>query len=68
MGSQAVDFTCPQYGSVQEVFDAIRKSPLRYDQAINEQGWIHLGFGKQLRHEQLVATFKNGLASYQVIK
>ena len=66
---EAVDFTCPQYGSVEEVFNAIRKSPLRYDQIICEGGrWIHLGFGKQLRHEQMIATFKNGLAVYEVVK
>ena len=64
----AVDFTCPEYGSVKEVFDAIRKSALRYDQIIDEGGWVHLGFGRQLRHEQLKATFKNGLASYEVVK
>ena len=66
---EAVDFVCPAYGSVDEVFDALRKSPLRYDQIINEGGqWIHIGFGKRLRHEQLKATFKNGLASYEVVK
>jgi putative chitinase len=66
---QAVDFTCPEFGTVEEVFNAIAKSALRYDQLINEGNrWIHLGFGRQLRHEKLKATFKNGLATYEVVK
>jgi hypothetical protein len=65
----AVDFTCPEFGTVEEVFVAIAKSALRYDQLIQEGGrWIHLGFGRQLRHEKLRATFKNGLATYEVVK
>ena len=65
----AVDFVCPEYGSVKEVFDAIRKSSLRYDQVINEgDDWVHLGFGRQQRLQQLKATFSKGRATYEVVK
>ena len=66
----AVDFTCPEFGAVEEVFNAIRKSPLRYDQIINEgDSWCHLGFGDRLRHQQLKATFSStGHASYKDVK
>ena len=58
---QAIDFTCPEFGTVEEVFDAIRKSSLRYDQIINEYSqWCHLGFGRQLRHEQWIYKRING--------
>ena len=61
LSGQAIDFTCPEFGTVQEVFDAIRKSALRYDQVLNEfDAWCHLGFGRQLRHEQWVYKRVNG--------
>ena len=66
---EAVDFVCPGFGTPQEVFDALRKSPLRYDQIINEGSWVHLGFGKQLRHEQKIAHFAKGKkTTYEVVK
>ena len=64
----AVDFTCPEFGTVEEVFNAICKSPLRYDQIIDEQNWVHLGFGDRLRHQQLKATFANGKVTYEDVK
>ena len=64
----AVDFVCPEFGTVKEVFDAIRKSSLRYDQIIDEGGWCHLGFGRQQRLQQLKATFSKGRATYEVVK
>jgi len=66
----AVDFTCPEFGTVKEVFDAIRKSALRYDQIISEfdGSWVHIGFGKRLRHEQLIAKRINGKVVYEVAK
>lgn len=34
------------FGTVREVFDAIRKSDLEFDQLIVEFGrWVHMGFG-----------------------
>ena len=66
---EAFDFTCPEFGTVDRVFEAIRKSPLRYDQLLNEyQQWCHIGFGKQLRHQQLNVKRINGKTVYEVAK
>lgn len=65
----AVDFVCPEFGTVKQVFDAIRKSPIRFDQLIDETGWCHIGFGPKLRHEQLKAIFVAGKKpTYEVVK
>ena len=66
---EAFDFVCPEFGTVKEVFDAIRKSTLRYDQVLNEYNeWCHIGFGKQLRHQQLNVKRINGKTVYEVAK
>lgn len=50
----AVDFICPGFGSVRQVFDALRHSSLRFDQLIVEYGrWVHVGFGAQMRGQTL---------------
>lgn len=52
---QAADFTAPRFGSVQEVFDAIRKSQIAYDQLIVEFGrWVHISFSDKPRMQALV--------------
>ena len=66
---EAFDFTCPEFGTVKDIFDAIRKSTLRYDQVLNEYDqWCHIGFGKQLRHQQLNVKRVNGKTVYEVAK
>ncbi|MFZ2972228.1 MAG: D-Ala-D-Ala carboxypeptidase family metallohydrolase [Ferribacterium limneticum] len=51
---EAVDFTCPGYGSVREVFDAIRESDICFDQLIVEFGrWVHIGFDARMRGQCL---------------
>lgn len=50
----AVDFICPAFGSVRQVFDAIRKSGIEFDQLIVEFGsWVHIGFGERHRNQCL---------------
>lgn len=54
MCGEAVDFTCPKFGTVREVFDAVRRSYIRFDQLIIEYGrWVHIGFGPQMRGQVL---------------
>ena len=37
---------------MREVFDAIRKSDIDFDQCIAEFGrWVHIGFGPKMRKE-----------------
>ena len=54
MAGEAVDFTCPGFGSVRDVFDKIRKSDIEFDQLIVEFGrWVHIGFGARMRRDVL---------------
>lgn len=53
----AVDFTCPGFGPVSEVCQAIVDSGIPFDQLIYEQGagsnWVHLGLGARMRQQVL---------------
>lgn len=53
----AADFSCPGYGSVQMVCEAIRDSGIKFDQLIFEQRgsthWAHLGIGRRMRQQAL---------------
>ena len=52
----AADFTCPGYGSVEDVCRAIADSSIPFDQLIFEQGgthWVHLGIGARMRRQTL---------------
>lgn len=49
---QAVDFTCRQFGSVRDVYNAIKSSGIHYDQLIIEFGqWVHISFSPSPRHQ-----------------
>jgi zinc D-Ala-D-Ala carboxypeptidase len=52
----AVDFTCPEFGTVQEVFEAIRgDAEIDYDQVIFEfRQWVHVSFAERPRRNALV--------------
>ena len=50
----AGDFTCPGFGSVQQVCEAIVAAGIPFDQLIYEQGntqWVHLGIGTRMRRQ-----------------
>lgn len=66
----AVDFICPGFGSVQQVFDKIRLSGIGFDQLIFEfdGAWCHIGFGPRMRRQQLIAKHVNGKTVYEVVK
>lgn len=53
----AVDFTCPTFGTIENVFDRIRHSGIKFDQLIlefpNRGGWVHIGFGTKARGQCL---------------
>lgn len=50
---EAVDFSCPKFGTVQQVFDRIKASKIQYDQLIVEKvgtsAWIHISFSQKPR-------------------
>ena len=62
---EAVDFICPKFGTVQQVFDRIKASSIQYDQLIVEKvkrkdgtvsEWIHVSFSQKPRLMALSTT------------
>lgn len=61
--AEAVDFTCPTFGSVNQVIEAIIDSDIEYDQLISEYasnggGWIHISFNDSNRKQALIIDSK----------
>lgn len=59
MRGEALDFTCPSFGTAKEVFSALKDSGIQFDQLILEYpeskgAWVHIGFGSEMRNEKLV--------------
>lgn len=52
----AIDFSCPEYGSPLSVARAIQASNIKYDQLIQEGTWVHISFGPRMRREDLTKT------------
>lgn len=58
MRGEAIDFRCPGFGTTQTVFNALKKSGIKFDQLILEypsspNSWVHIGFGERMRGEFL---------------
>ena len=52
---EACDFTAPQFGPPQAVFDAIKRSGIGYDQLLLEfDRWVHISFADRQRKQALV--------------
>lgn len=63
----AADFTCPQFGTPQDVAKAIIKAAIGFDQLIYEGTWVHLGLAEpdaSWRNQVLTAHFGNGKTIY----
>lgn len=57
---EAIDFTSPGFGSVQQVFDKIRHSAIPFDQLIVECGrWVHISFSPKNRRQCLAYDGKH---------
>ena len=52
----AIDFTCPLFGTVNQIIDRVRASGLAYDQIINEFNghWCHISFDPKGRQMALI--------------
>lgn len=51
----AVDFTCPSYGTVDEVVRRIMDSAIPYKQVIREFGrWVHIDFSGEQRQALII--------------
>ena len=63
----AADFTCPRFGSVDEVMRAIADSGIEFDQLIYEfDSWIHIGFAEEgvKPRRQMLIIDKKGVRAY----
>ena len=57
---EAVDFTCPKFGTPREIVTKIKDSPLLFDQLILEYDrWVHIGFSSRNRRQVLIID-RNG--------
>lgn len=55
MTGEAVDFTCPGYGTPAQILEAIKGSAIPYDQVITEfSRWVHISFADKNRRQTLV--------------
>ena len=55
LAGEAVDFTCPQYGTPEQIVAAIAKSTIPFDQVILEfSRWVHISFSSRNRRQALV--------------
>ena len=57
---EAVDFTCPKFGTPREIVAKIKDSPLLFDQLILEYDrWVHISFSSRNRRQVLIID-RNG--------
>lgn len=62
---EACDFTCPSFGTPDDVVRAIVNSNIKYDQVILEfSSWIHISFSPKNRKQALIID-SNGTREYK---
>ena len=64
MDGFAADFTCPSFGTPEDIVQAIHKSGIQLDQCIQEGTWVHISFDPRMRNQYLNAIFIKGTAHY----
>lgn len=65
MTGQAVDFTCPKFGTPREIVRKLKNSSLEYDQLILEfDRWVHISFSAKGNRKQLFAIDRNGVHQF----
>jgi len=60
----SVDFVCPAFGSPLKIFKAIEASGIKFDQLIQEGGWVHISFDQRMRQQVMTASFSGGAPNY----
>jgi len=66
MDGFAADFTCPAFGTPLEVVKSIERSPIMFDQCIQEGTWVHISFDPRERRQVLTAHFGAGGTTYTI--
>lgn len=65
MTGEACDFTCPGFGTVDEIIQVIINSGIQFDQCILEfNSWIHISFS-DLNRKQALIVDKSGTRFYR---
>lgn len=65
MTGQAVDFTCPKFGTPKEIVQRIKNSGISYDQLILEfDRWVHISFTENANRNQVFAIDRNGVREF----
>ena len=64
MDGFAADFTCPAFGTPLAVVKAIERSPVMFDQCIQEGTWVHISFDPRERRQVMTAHFGTGGTTY----
>lgn len=65
MTGEACDFTCPGFGTVDEIMQVIINSSVEFDQCILEfNSWIHISFS-DLNRKQALIIDKSGTRFYR---
>jgi hypothetical protein len=60
MDGWAIDFTCSDFGTPEDVVKFIVRKDLPFDQLIQEGNWIHISFAPELRKQVMTAHFVAG--------
>ncbi len=60
MDGDAIDFSCPTFGTPQACAKAIIDSGIKFDQIIYEGAWVHISFAEAMRSNVLTAHFLPG--------
>jgi len=64
MKGEAVDFTCPKFGSPEDIVRKIISSNIVYDQLILEfRSWVHISFSDRNRKQALIID-RSGTRAY----
>lgn len=65
MTGQAVDFTCPKFGTPREIVQRIKNSGISFDQLILEfDRWVHISFTENSNRNQVFAIDRNGARDF----
>ena len=64
MQGWAADFVCPEYGTPLQIVQAISRSPISFDQCIQEGRWVHISFAPERRGKVLTAHFSKTGVTY----
>lgn len=65
MSGQAVDFTCPSFGTPRDVVEAIIDSDIVYDQIILEfDRWVHISFTRGRNRRQALIIDNSGTRDF----